>query len=294
MLRAFLIIALFCSGCVAPKPALNEKTALYLNGRWLGPIWVAENPEFDEYAAAQSLADACKQVTGVRPEIRQEGGGVIASGPGIALGRTQSAIKAGIAAPVADGDTAVRTTRGQLVYLVGNNPTATYIATGRFCEQALGMIFVMPGVNGVDFNPLREVALPTDEVWRPSFAWRSISGLIDSESIAWARRVGYGERPNCTHGLYAALGSKPEFTVSANTDGSAGATGGRTAQPKLSHPQAASAVAAYSRAWFAKNPQVLAVNLGINDSVVYEDADITQPKGMYDGRPNRSDRKSVV
>ena len=138
MSRALLIIALFCSGCVASKPELTEKTALCLNGRWLGPIWVSENPEFDEYAAAQSLADACKDVTGVRPEIRQEGSGVIASGPGIALGRTLAATKAGIVVPAADGDTAVRATRGQLVFLVGNNPTATYIATGRFCEQALG------------------------------------------------------------------------------------------------------------------------------------------------------------
>ena len=112
--RALLIIALFCSGCVASKPELTEKTALCLNGRWLGPIWVSENPEFDEYAAAQSLADACKDVTGVRPEIRQEGSGVIASGPGIALGRTLAATKAGIVVPAADGDTAVRATRGQL------------------------------------------------------------------------------------------------------------------------------------------------------------------------------------
>ena len=287
--RALLIIALFCSGCIASKPELTEKTALYLKGRWLGPIWVAENPEFDEYAAAQSLADACKEVTGVRPEIRQEGGGVIASGPGIVLGRTLAAAKAGIAASVADGDSAVRVTRGQLVFLVGNNPTATYIATGRFCEQALGMIFVMPGVNGADFKPLREVGLPADEVWRPSFAWRSVSELIDSESIAWARRVGYGERPNCTHGLYAVLGSKPEFTVGVNAETAATAIGGRSSQPKLSHPQAASTVAAYSKAWFVKNPQALAINLGINDSLVYEEADVAQPKGMYDGRPNRSD-----
>ena len=287
--RALLIIALFCSGCVASKPELTEKTALCLNGRWLGPIWVSENPEFDEYAAAQSLADACKDVTGVRPEIRQEGSGVIASGPGIALGRTLAATKAGIVVPAADGDTAVRATRGQLVFLVGNNPTATYIATGRFCEQALGMIFVMPGVNGADFKPLREVGLPADEVWRPSFAWRSVSGMIDSESIAWARRVGYGERPKCTHGLYAALGSKPEFTLGVNTETPANAIRGRSAQPKLSHPQAAATVAAYSKEWFAKNPQALAVNLGINDSLVYEDADVAQPKGMYDGRPNRSD-----
>lgn len=287
--RALLIVVLFCAGCVAPKPELTDKSALYLNGRWLGPIWVSENPEFDEYAAAQSLADACKEVTGVRPEIRQEGSGVIASGPGIALGRTLAAAKAGIAAPVADGDTAVRTTRGQLVYLVGNTPMATYIATGRFCEQALGMVFVMPGVNGADFKPLREVGLPTDEIWRPSFAWRSVSGLIDSESIAWARRVGYGERPNCTHGLYAALGDKPQFLSESNADSPATMKGGRAAQPKLSHPQAASVVAAYSKAWFAKNPQALAVNLGINDSLVYEEADVAQPKGMYDGRPNRSD-----
>lgn len=289
MFRALLIIALFCSGCAASKPELTEKTALYLNGRWLGPIWVSETPEFDEYAAAQSLADACKEVTGKRPEIRQEGGGVVASGPGIALGGTLAAAQAGIVAPVADGDAAVRATRGQLVFLVGNHPTATYIATGRFCEQALGMIFVMPGVNGADFKPLREVGLPTDEVWRPSFAWRAVSGMIDSESIAWARRVGYGERPKCTHGLYAAFGSKPEFAVAANTEAPATAIRGRSPQPKLSHPEAASTVAAYSKAWFAKNPQALAINLGINDSLVYEEADVAQPKGMYDGRPNRSD-----
>lgn len=274
-------------------PQLLPESPLFANGKWAGPIWIPASADFEEFSAAQSLANACEQVTGVRPEVREEPAEGETAGVGILLGRTRAAAQAGIVAPEGDGDTAVRRRVGDQLYLIGNTPVATAIAAGRFCEQALGIVFVMPGVDGVDFTPLTEVAYPITEAWRPSFAWRAVSGLDDAESIEWGRRVGYGNRPACTHGLYTAFDAKlfaqrPELFPSVGGERQAPSLGGRSAQPNLAHPDAPAIAAARAKEWLTRNPGSLAVPMGINDSLVYDEGPEAAGKGLIDGRPNRS------
>lgn len=275
-------------------PQVGSPVALYANRAWSGDIWVPAGADFEEFSAAQSLADACEQVTGRRPEIREEAGEGEVAGEGIVIGRTRAAAEAGVSAPEADGDAAVRRTIGRRLFILGNRPVATAIAVGRFCEQALGMTFVMPGPDGVDFATLERVEWPADEAWNPVFAWRAVSGLEDAESIEWSRRVGFGNRPECTHGLYAAFtpelfARRPDLFALVGGQRIAPSQGGRSAQPNLAHPEAPSQAAAYLRARIDRNPSALAVPLGINDSLLYDEGAEAQGRGLFDGRPNRSD-----
>ena len=275
-------------------PQISAPPALFADRTWAGPVWIPADADFDEFTAAQSLAAACEQVTGVRPDVREEPRDGEPAGEGLFLGRTRAAAADGVAAVDGDGDTAVRRTIGRRLHIVGNSPVATAIAAGRFCEQALGMTFVMPGVDGVDFASLDRVEWPADETWTPVFAWRSVSGLDDAESIEWGRRVGYGRRPECTHGLYAAFGpalyaSRPELFPMVGGERRAPTAGGRSAQPNLAHPDAAAVAAAHLRAQFTRQPSLRVAPLGINDSLVYDEGPEAAWKGLFDGRPNRSD-----
>jgi len=260
----------------------------------MGPIWIPASADFEEFSAAQSLAEVCEQVTGVRPEVREEGATDESPRAGIFIGRTRAAERAGLTAPEGDGDAAVRRSVDGCLYLLGTSPIATRIAVGRLCEQALGVTFVMPGVEGMDYAPLAQVAWPADETWRPAFAWRSVSGLEDAESIEWGRRVGFGSRPECTHGLHRAFpvalhAARPDLFPMVDGQRQAPSQGGRSAQPNLAHPDAPAVAAADTKAWLARNPRAIAAPLGINDSLVYDAGAEASPRGLFDGRPNRSD-----
>lgn len=292
MRPALLILCLLAAGC-----AVSEQTPaqpLYADKKWAGAIWIPAAADFSEFSAAQSLANACEQVTGVRPEVKEE---VVDGEPataGIFLGRTRAAARAGVVVPAGDGDIAVRRRIGERLYMVGNTPVATAIASGRFCEQALGIVFVMPGVDGVDFEPKQRIDWPKSETWQPDFAWRAVSGLDDAESIEWGRRVGYGERPACTHGLYAAFdqklhASRPELFPLVGGERQVPRLGGRSAQPHLAHPDAPAVAAAYAKRWLSLNSKSLAVPMGINDSLVYDEGPEAAAQGLFEGRPNRSD-----
>lgn len=295
MSRWLLILGLCLSGCTLSE---SPPDALFADGSWAGPICLPANPDFEEYAAARALAEACEQVTGVRPMLCEEDDLPAPPHVAIYLGRTAAAARAGVVAPEADGDTAVRRTIGASLYVVGNSPLATRIAVGRLCEQALGITFVMPGVDGMDYEPLDHVDWPDDETWRPAFAWRSVSGLDDAESIEWGRRVGFGTRPACTHGLANAFtpelyARRPELFALARGKRLPPTQGGRSPQPNLAHPAAAAVAADHLKRAFLRDPSAKVLPLGINDSLVYDDGLAARPAlgeaGRLDGRPNRSD-----
>lgn len=286
LLAACLAALAGCSRGPAGQP-------LFAEGRWAGPVWIPESPEFEELVAAQELADWCERVTGRRPEVRTESGEPARAG--IALGRTRAAGRLGLAAPAGDGDAAVRQSRGALTLLLGNSPAATRMAAGRFAEHALGITFALPGAPGADWQPLARVEFPPDESWRPAFAWRAVSGLDNPESIAWGRALGYGSRPRCTHGLHLVFtpelfARQPDLFRGPDGQPLAPLRRGRSAQPDLAHPDAATLAAAVARRWLADNPRELAFPLGVNDSVVWPAGPAHWPGGrIWDGRPDRSD-----
>ena len=291
-LSLLVVLLSLITGCTNRAPVRPAGPPLFVAGNWSGAIWIPESPDFEEFVAAEELADWCARVTGRRPEVRREDGTPIRAG--IALGRTQLAEKLGITVPARLGDRAVRRTSGDVLVLLGNSPVATRQAAGRFCEQALGITFVLPDAAGADYLPLATVTCPPDEDWNPAFAWRAVSGLSNAQAIAWARLNGYGERPRCTHGVANVftpdLQARLPGLFASTPERTGPRSGGRAANPDFSHPEAASLAAAWARRWLAANPAEYAVPLGINDSVVYPAVSAAWPGArVVDGRPDRSD-----
>ena len=173
---------------------------LFDAGVW-APIMLPAEPEVDELSAARTLADWCERVTGVRPETRYEAKGVRSPALAIYVGRTAAARSAGVKAPAEEGDSARRAVVGQSVFLLGNNPGATRIAVGRFCEQHLGVFFAFPGERGADWQLRYQIGFPIPDEYRPDFRWRQLSGLNEL-SEDWAFSVGFGRTPAFSHGLY--------------------------------------------------------------------------------------------
>lgn len=292
MRRLLALLALLLAGCAA-VPEGEAPRALFAEGRWSGPIWIPEEPDFEELVAAEELADWAERVTGVRPEVRPEAGAPARGG--IALGRTRLADRADLAPPPGDGDRAVRRLWGDTLVLVGNSPVATRMACGRFCESALGITFALPAAAGADHEPLATVPVPADETWVPAFAWRAVSGMDNAHSLAWARLNGYGSRPRCTHGLHTVFTpelfkERPDLFATAGGRPLPPSQRGRSENPRLDHPDVPELAAAQVRRWLKANPAELAAPLGINDSVVYPDIAAAWPdRRVVDGRPDRSD-----
>lgn len=278
--------------CLLACCHLTAAEALFERDRWNVPVVMPANPEPDEWYAAHLLVEWCERVTGKAPALIEESGRPGGEPVGIFVGQTQAARAAAVAAPAAEGDTATCRTRGRAVFLLGNNPTATRIAVGRFCEKTLGVFFACPGPRGADWVMLNRVPAPPDDVFRPAFAWREIGGLRNELSHEWAFNIGYGRAPTFSHGLYAAFGKKefaedPTLFASVNGVRQAPRGNGYDANPNLTHPRAPEVGARHARAWFHKHPDDFCVPLGVNDSLTFDDA--APSEGWYRERPVRTD-----
>ena len=263
---------------------------LFDGGVW-APIILPTEPEVEEWHAARTLADWCERVTGVRPAIQHESKGE--RGPDIAIyvGKTASAKSAGVSAPDIEGDAARRTVVGGKVYLVGNNPVATRIAVGRFCEQHLGVFFAFPGELGADWQPRRQLGFPGPDEFRPDFRWRQLSGLNEL-SDEWACSVGFGRAPAFSHGLYRIFDPKlwrqePMLFPMVAGRPAEPKGNGNDANPHLDNPRAPEVAAQYARAFFQQNPGAFSVPLGVNDTFKFDDS--AKSEGWYRERPVRTD-----
>jgi hypothetical protein len=263
---------------------------LFDAGVW-APIILPAEPEIEELHAARTLADWCERVTGVRPETRYEAKGVRSPALAMYVGRTAAARSAGIKPPAEEGDSARRAVVGQSVFLLGNNPTATRIAVGRFCEQHLGVFFAFPGELGADWRPRYQLGFPGPDEFRPDFRWRQLSGLNEL-SEDWACSVGFGRAPEFSHGLhrifdvklwkqepmlFPMIGGKPSIPKGDGLD----------PNPHLDNPRAPEVGALYAREYFRKNPEAFSVAFGVNDTVKFDDS--AESEGWYRDRPVRTD-----
>ena len=270
----------------------RAEVKLFENNRWQGPIVISQNAELDEWYAAQNLADWCERVTNQRPEIFEESPNKKTPDVGVFVGRTQATLSAKISAPAGEGDTATRATIGGRVFLLGNNPGATRIAVGRFCEQHLGITFVLPDIKGADWMPLKEVALPTPDTFQPKFNWRSIGGFRSGPTQDWCYLIGYGQAPQCGHSLYAAFSKKytdddPTLLADLGNGRVTESNFEFTPNPNLGHPGAAKIGAEYTLHFLEKNPSEFCAPLGVNDTTDFDRS--SKSEGWYRERPVRTD-----
>jgi hypothetical protein len=263
---------------------------LFDAGVW-APIMLPAEPEVDELSAARTLADWCERVTGVRPETRYEAKGVRSPALAIYVGRTAAARSAGVKAPAEEGDSARRAVVGQSVFLLGNNPGATRIAVGRFCEQHLGVFFAFPGERGADWQLRYQIGFPIPDEYRPDFRWRQLSGLNEL-SEDWAFSVGFGRTPAFSHGLYRIF----DQNLYTQEPMLFPMVGGKSIEPKgnsldpnphLDNPRAPEIGAKYAREFFKQNPDAFSVPFGVNDTLKFDDS--AESEGWYRDRPVRTD-----
>lgn len=276
--------------CLLLLSALARAGGLFDAGNW-APIVLPAEPEVDEWHAARTLADWCEHVTGVRPAIQHETKGVRGPELAIYVGKTVGAKFAGVSAPSAEGDTARRVTIGQSVYLVGNNPAATRIAVGRFCEQHLGVFFAFPGKQGAEWTQRAQIGFPLADKFRPDFRWRQLGGLNEL-SEDWAFSVGYGRTPPFSHGLYRVFDRKvwqEEPMLFPLVDGKPVEPKGNSLDPNphLDNPRAPEIGARYAREYFRQNPQAFSVAFGVNDTFKFDDSALSE--GWFRDRPVRTD-----
>jgi len=263
---------------------------LFDAGVW-APIVLPAEPEVDELHAARTLADWCERVTGVRPETRYEAKGVRSPALAIYVGRTAAARSAGVKPPAEEGDSARRAVVGRSVFLIGNNPAATRIAVGRFCEQHLGVFFAFPGELGADWQPRYQLGFPGPDEYRPDFRWRQLSGLNEL-SEDWACSVGFGRAPAFSHGLYKIFDQKlwkQEPMLFPMVGGKSVEPKGDSLDPNphLNNPRAPEIGAKYARTFFQQNPDAFSVPFGVNDTLKFDDS--AESEGWYRERPVRTD-----
>ena len=281
-----IICALICYHTASADVKLFE------NNRWQGPIVIAENADIEEWYAGQNLADWCESVTGRRPEIIEESNNKKTPEIGVFVGRTRAAKLAKITPPLAEGDTAIRSVESGRVYLLGNNPIATRIAVGRFCEQHLGITFAFPGLKGADWAALKEVALPAPDIFQPKFLWRNNGDFYTGSSQDWCHLVGYGQSPQFGHTFFQAFNEaswKNDSSILAN--GGSGpilpANTDRDPNPNLTHPRAPKIGAEYALHFLEKNPTEFCAPLGVNDTTDFDRS--SKSEGWYRERPVRTD-----
>ena len=276
--------------CLLLLSVAARAAGLFDAGAW-APIVIPAKPEVDEWHAANSLADWCQRVTGVRPAIVYEAPNERRPQTAIFVGQTAAAQSAGVRAPEAEGDTARRAVIGSAVYLVGNNPGATRIAVGRFCEQHLGIFFAFPGEQGADWTPRYQIGFPGPDEFRPDFRWRQLSGLNEL-SEDWAFSIGYGRVPAFSHALYRIFDRKlwqeePMLFPMVAGKSIEPKGNGTDANPHLANPRAPAIGAQYAREYFRLNPKAFSVPFGVNDTTQFDDS--SESEGWYRGRPVRTD-----
>ena len=147
--------------------AAEEK--LFSENQWHAVIVISDNPEIDEWYAARNLSDWAEVVTGKKISVLSESENSSASPWKIYVGKTKASVANQVTMPSRRGDVAVRAVKEKSVYVMGNNPAATRIAVGRFCEQVLGISFCQPGIKGADYSPLKEISIPAADLFQPAF-----------------------------------------------------------------------------------------------------------------------------
>ena len=291
-------------GAEMPDPfsvAPLRERFLARDGRvFVGVYLSADGAESGDVSAGLDVAEWISRVAGAREEIPVETEGEdprsLAEIPsGIYIGNTRAAAKLGIFAPAGEGDTYVVETRGNAVFIVGKNPSATRIAAGEFLKKALGVAFVFPGADGAEWEPRAEIPFPRFRLeCVPAVPWR----LVGVGDATWAAHLGFGELPRFSHNLGGIFTKK----VYAENPGLApvlfgarrgGFAGYYAPQPNLAHPEAAEVAAEAAHAFFEKYPDAPMFPLGINDSTNWDESEISERAygtlSFFRNLPDRSD-----
>jgi hypothetical protein len=291
--RLFLALMLpFAAAFAEPGEPFSEESFRFVrDGRAFGEIHIPRDACEEEKTSAAYLQKWIREVTGVRVEISTN-----ATGAGIFLKASRDVADS----RSGDGTFRIRALRRDTVALEGGEPGSLRMATARLVEKTLGVNFLMPGEFGADWRRRRMMELPDrDEVVRPSFRWRQLTGMNTPAEREWALDNGLGGLPAMNHALWDVFDAKafaenPAMfpTLGGKLTGPSG-RGGYEPQPNLANPDSAKYAA--KRAWefFQKNPGAPAFSLSINDNMTWDESPeskVALGHGKYfRNRPDYSD-----
>ena len=269
----------------------SAQEKLFSENQWHAVVVISDNPEIDEWYAARSLSDWAEVVTGKKIDMVSESENPSINQWQIYVGKTQASVANQVIMPSHRGDIAVRAVKDKSVYVMGNNPAATRIAVGRFCEQVLGITFCQPGIKGADYSHLKEISSPSADLFQPAFYWRAVGGLSNEVSKDWAYSVGYGNCPAFSHNLYKIFTENewkldPTFFAEGQQGYIKPTGSGNDPNPNLNHPQAATVARRYAEDWFKNNPESTSVAMGLNDTLVFDKK--LESEGWFRDRPVRT------
>lgn len=298
----FSACALAVTGLV-PANAAEEKDEKFLvrDGVFFGEIFVADDCSLDELEAAQDLAQWIARVCGLEEvSVRTESFAPKENPAGIFLGRTSASRREGFSPEDFGAEAFIIGQKNDAVFLVGANDAATYHAAAKFLTRYFGVEFVFPGIDGAEWTPKTQVGFPSkNTVYGRAWTWRNI-GLRGGENLAWARHLGFGERPMMSHNLYSIF--KPEVyaqfpQLAPKSFGKVDARrrGGYAPQANLANPLAEKLATEAAGKYFEENENAPMFSVGINDCLSWDESEESAavygnaPMRWFRNLPNRSD-----
>lgn len=279
---------------------------VFCDGNVLLPVVIAADATPDERAAAYELARGLGLMSGLKwPVLTEE----LAGNAGFYIGHTHL-VRESARLKVANDLLAIGkdevgpdgfricSSRGS-IFIEGATPEAIGFAVAWLLQRHGGVRWYAPGEMGEVVPRRKEWSLPEmNEVHQPAYLSREISGSNSPEEKEWARRNGLRGRLEFSHALGDVFSRE---TLSTNPDWCPlikgqryrpGLTGKDDWQPNLALPVVAEYAAHTAAAVFAQNPLQPSYSLGINDTVRFDQSEVTralvEPLRYFRGMPDYS------
>lgn len=279
-----------------------EPRPLVADGVFAGSVFVAEDCDMTELAAAQDLANWIRKISGAENvRVRTENFADAANPRGVFVGKTLAAARARVAAPAEGDESYVVAPRGEALFLVGRTPAATAHAAAKLLTRDFGAEFLFPGEDGAEWTPKKDVPFPREDfVCVPAWTRRAVALGGGAENAAWARRLGFGELPRFSHNLCRIFtpeiyAEHPHLAPFCNGRVEAERNGGYAPQPNLANPDAPRVALAAAKEYFAENPDAPMFSVGVNDCFSWDESEESAraygdaPMRWFRNLPNRSD-----
>lgn len=205
MLRRAALVLLACTaiGLHAEVPALVLQPEVSV------PVYYPRGARPEMRATAEDLARLLRLTTGAESVAAPEP--LFGEAPGLHLGRTRQAARAGVGEGADRFTIAWRATEGHL-YLSGGSAEAAIAGAYRFAHVYLGARWYLPTAQGEYLPPARRVEVPLlDSLFQPSYLSRYLHFYPPSEAERlWARRNGLTREIPHNHNIQRIIAAAPD------------------------------------------------------------------------------------
>ena len=281
--------------------------SVFRNGQVLLPVLVASDAHPEERKAAEELKRLLEKMSGLPWPLRNP---IEKNEPGFYIGGIASSRVAGFEMKVAADLFSPKSgemppdgfrieSRDGSVFIAGGDSKATGFAVGWLLQRQGGVRWYSPGATG-EIVPVRsEWSLPDLNItMHPAYVSREITGLRSPEEMSWAEHNGLRVRLEFSHALNSLF---PASLEKAHPDWMPLRQGERYRpvsmmdsewQPNIGLPAVAEFAGRAAQAAFSSDAARISFSLGINDTVRFDESEVTQslvePLHYFRGMPDYS------